>query len=138
MEQRCSRTGRELPKEEGNVIRECKALHDQNFLSSWSREDGKQRKKNNGNRQGDQRRDGQKEEERRERDGSVKRRCVGSVSVEALKMFSRGRDLQSCGGLSWWDLLEKPEDLSDIEPETRVDVSVVLDVTDVLVPLLRL
>ena len=70
--------------------------------------------------------------------GSVKRRCVGSVSVEALKMFSRGRDLQSCGCLSRWDLLEKPEDLSDIEPETRVDVSVVLDVTDVLVPLLWL
>ena len=25
---------------------------------------------------------------------------------------------------SWEDLLEKPEDLSDCEPETRVDVSV--------------
>ena len=33
----------------------------------------------------------------------------------------------------WRDLLEKPENLSDCEPETRVDVSVVPDVTDVLV-----
>ena len=75
-----------------------------------------------------------REEEKYENEtGSAKRRCVGSVSVEALKMFSRGRDLQSCGRLSWWDLLEKPEDLSDIEPETWVDVSVVLDVSDVLV-----
>ena len=37
------------------------------------------------------------------------------------------------GGLSSRDFLEKPEDLSDLEPETRVDVSVVLGVTDVLV-----
>ena len=29
--------------------------------------------------------------------------------------------------------MEKPEDLSDCEPETRAGVSVVLDVTDVLV-----
>ena len=39
----------------------------------------------------------------------VKRRCDGLVSVEAFEMFSRGRDLESCGGLSWGDLLEKPE-----------------------------
>ena len=31
----------ELPKEEGDVIGEYKAMHDENFLSSWLREDGK-------------------------------------------------------------------------------------------------
>ena len=30
-----------------------------------------------------------------------------------------------------WTLLEMPEDLTDCEPDIRVDVSVVLDVTDV-------
>ena len=46
-------------------------------------------------------------------------------------------DSESCGGLSRRDLLEKPEDWSDWEPETRVDVSPVPDMTDVLVSLLR-
>ena len=61
--------------------------------------------------------------------GSVGRRCVGSVSVKAFDIFSQREDLERCGGLSWEDLLETPEDLSDCEPETRVVVSVVPDVT---------
>ena len=40
----------------------------------------------------------EKEENKTE---SVKRRCDGSVSVEAFEIFSQGRDLESCGGLSW-------------------------------------
>ena len=28
-----------LPKEEGDLIRECKAMHEEHFLSSWLRED---------------------------------------------------------------------------------------------------
>ena len=28
-----------LPKEEGDLIRECKAMHEEDFLSSWLRED---------------------------------------------------------------------------------------------------
>ena len=71
--------------------------------------------------------------ERREQKVSVERRCDGFVAVEAFEIFSQGRDLESCGGLSWWDLLEKLEDLFDFEPDTRVEVQVVLDVTDVLV-----
>ena len=27
-----------LPREEGDVVRECNALHEENFLSSWLRE----------------------------------------------------------------------------------------------------
>ena len=30
-----------LPKKEGDVIREYKAMHEDNSLSSWLREDGK-------------------------------------------------------------------------------------------------
>ena len=30
-----------MPKEEGDVIREHKAVHEENFLSSWLREEGK-------------------------------------------------------------------------------------------------
>ena len=85
-----------------------------------------ERRKNNGNRHGDQRRDGKKrkrEEEKEENEtGSVKRRCVFFVSVEVFEIFSQEGDLESCGGLSWEDFVEKPEDLSDCEPDTRVDV----------------
>ena len=34
----------ELLEEEGDVIREYKALHEGNFLISWLREDGKDKK----------------------------------------------------------------------------------------------
>ena len=52
-------------------------------------------------------------------------------SVTAFDIFSQRERSGEVGGLSWEDLLEKPEDLSDCEPETRVGVSVVPDVTDV-------
>ena len=75
-----------------------------------------------------------REEEKEENETeSAKRRCVGSFSVEAIDIFSQGGDLESCGGLSWEDLLEKHEDLSDCESETRVHVPVVPYVIDVLV-----
>ena len=123
----------ELHKEEGAAIREYKAMHEENFLGCWLREDGKEKEeriidigKETKEEMGKKRR---REEETEENETeSVKKRCVGSVSVEAF-------DIESCGGLSWEDFLEKPEDLSDCEPETRVDVSVVLGVTDVPVSL---
>ena len=36
-----------LPKEEGDIVREFKAMHEENFLSSWLREDveGKEERK---------------------------------------------------------------------------------------------
>ena len=55
--------------------------------------------------------------------------------METFDIFSQGRDLESCGDLSWRDLLDKPEDLSDRESEAWVNVPVVLDVIDVLVSL---
>ena len=52
-----------------------------------------------------------------------------------LKSSVKEGDLESCGGLSWSDFLEKPEDLSDGESDTRVEVRAVLDVIDVFVSL---
>ena len=43
--------------------------------------------------------------------------------------------MESCGGLSWWDLLEKLEDWSDCEPDSCAHVRVVLGLTDALVSL---
>ena len=34
-----------LPKEEGDDIRGCKAMHEENFLSTWSRKMGERKKK---------------------------------------------------------------------------------------------
>ena len=64
---------------------------------------------------------------------TVHRRCVGDFSAEAFDIFSLREHLESCCGLSWEDLLEKSEDLSECEPETRMHGLVVLVVTDVLV-----
>ena len=50
--------------------------------------------------------------------------------LRPLKNFVKG-EIWSCGDLSWEDLLDKPEDLSDCEPVSCELVRVVLDVTDV-------
>ena len=116
----------ELPKEEGDVIGECKAMHGENFLSSWLWGHGKEKMVKTRRR----------EEEKEENEtGNVERRYVGHFSVEPFDTLSQGRDLESCGCPSWRDILEKPDDLSDCEPETRVDVSAMPGVTCVLVSL---
>ena len=81
-----------LPKEDGDVIRECKAMHEENFLSSWLREDGREKGKGTvgmGNeskeeRCGKRRREGEKGENET---GAVKRRCLGPISVESFEIF---------------------------------------------------
>ena len=55
--------------------------------------------------------------------------------MEAFEIFSQEGDLESCGDLSWEDLLEKHEVLSDCEADSCAHVRVVPDVTDVLVSL---
>ena len=75
-----------------------------------------------------------REEEKEENETvSAKRRFVGYISAEAFDIFSQGEYVESCGGVSWSDLLEKPDDLSDGEPETGTVVSALPVVTDVLV-----
>ena len=51
--------------------------------------------------------------------------------MEANDIFGQGGDMESCGDVSWEDLLEEPEDLSDREPLSCELVRVVPDVTDV-------
>ena len=53
--------------------------------------------------------------------------------MEAFEVFSQEGDVESCGDLSWEDLFDKPEDLSDREPDSCAHVRVVPDVADVLV-----
>ena len=126
----------ELPKEAADVIREYKAMHEEKYLSSWLREEGREEEerimeigKETKEEMGKKRR---REEEKEENEtGSVVRRCVGFVSAQALDIFSQGEDLDSCGGLSWEDLLEKPEDLSDWVSVSLAVVSALPFVTDV-------
>ena len=49
-----------------------------------------------------------------------------------MKCSVKGEIWTVCGGLSW-EKLEKPEDLSDFEPDFRAQVRVVPGVIDVLV-----
>ena len=72
----------------------------------------------------------EKRRKKRTKRGKPKRRRDGLVFVEA---FDQGRDLESCGGLSWGDPLEKLENWSNCEPDSSAHVRVVPDVTDVLV-----
>ena len=82
-----------LPKEEGDAVREYKAMHEENVLSSWLRKDRREKEERtvkmsdeNEEERGEKRkREGEKEENKT---GSVKRRCDGFVSVEAFEIFS--------------------------------------------------
>ena len=77
-----------VPKEEGDVIRECQAMHEENFLSSRLREDGKNKEewvmevdKDTREETGKKR---IREEEKEENEMVIaQRRCVNSVSTEA-------------------------------------------------------
>ena len=69
--------GGALPKDEGDLHREYKAMHEENFLSSWLGEDGKNKeerimeadKETKGGKKEDKRRGGN-----RERDGDRQKR----------------------------------------------------------------
>ena len=79
----------ELPNEGGDVVKEFKALHGEDFWSSWLREDerGKEERKAKTVRK--------KEEKEERRTG--KRRCEDFVSVKAFDIFGQGRDMEICG-----------------------------------------
>ena len=38
---------------------------------------------------------------------SVKRRCFGFISLGPFDIFRQGEEMESCGGVSWGDLLER-------------------------------
>ena len=71
-----------LLKEDGDVIREYKAMNEENFVSSWLRKEGKARKKET---KEDTSKKRIREEETQENETViVKRSCVNPVSTEAL------------------------------------------------------
>ena len=109
--------------------REYKATNEESFLSSWLREDGREKEEimvevSNENEEERSERREREEEKKENATGTVKRRCDGFLSVEAFQIFSR--EIWSCGDLSWVDLLDNIENLS--ESEASVVVPEVLDV----------
>ena len=78
----------ELPKEEGDVVREYKAMHEEDFQSSWLREDVegiKERRKDNDEKaRAEESRSGNRKVEREEEKMGIKRRCVNLISSEAF------------------------------------------------------
>ena len=92
----------ELPKEGGDGIREYKAVHEENFLSSWLRKDGKNKeeiimevdKETKEETSKKRKREVEKEENETV---IVERRCVNSVSTEAFEIFSQGETSESGG-----------------------------------------
>ena len=84
----------ELPNGEGDAVREYKATHEENFWSSWLREEERgteermAKTEKNEEEKGDKRK---REEEKEENETvTVKRRCEGCGSVEAFEIFSQG------------------------------------------------
>ena len=67
----------ELPSEEGDVLREFEAMHEEDFWSSWLREEEEEKGEN-------RKRVVEKEEYETE---TVKRRCEGCFSVEAFEIL---------------------------------------------------
>ena len=84
-------------------------MHEEDFWSSWLREDeiGKEEIMAKAERKEEKKAERRKRVEEKEEyeTGMVKRRCEGCFSVEAFEIFSEGGDLDSCGGLSWNGLL---------------------------------
>ena len=104
----------ELPKEEGDAVRENRAMHEENFWSSWLREDerGKEERTARAEKNEEERCEKRRIEEEKEENQT------GSVLWRPLTSFVKGetwRDVVIC---FWAVLLEKPEDLSDCEPHS--------------------
>ena len=78
-------------------------------------------------RENEEKRDGEKEENDMV---NVRRRCVSLISTAAFDMYDQGEDLETCG-VTRGDVLENPNDFSDCEHGTLMDVPAVLVVTDV-------
>ena len=80
-----------LPNEDGDQLREYKAMHEENFLSSWLREDVKEGKaKMQGWRKEageDKDKHGKREVEREEEKTVIKRRCVNPFSSDIFEQI---------------------------------------------------
>ena len=88
----------ELPKEEGDAVREYKATHEENVLSSWLREDGRVKEERTVEMSTLRMKKKRAKRGEENETGRVKRRCEDFVSVEASEIFSQEADLESL----WW------------------------------------
>ena len=81
----------ELPNEEGDVVKESKAMHEEDFWSSWPREDerGKEERMAKAERNDEEKGETRKREEEKEEieTRTVKRRWEGCVSIEAFEII---------------------------------------------------
>ena len=86
-----------LPRRD--AITEYKAVHEENFLGSWLREDGKSKTKEDKEIREDVGRRGKRVREKEEDETVVKRKRVNPVSVEDFDIFSQGEisECDSCG-----------------------------------------
>ena len=95
-----------LPREEGDTIREYTAMHEEKFLSSCLREDGRVRQKEKRKwtmkSERTQVKMGKRVREKEEDETVVKRNCANTVSVEAFDIFSQreNSECDSCGANS--------------------------------------
>ena len=85
-----------LLKEEGDVIREYQAMHEEFFLRSWLRKDGEDKKGRQMEADTKTKEEmGKKRKREEEKEGNetviAKRRCVYLVSTEAFDNFLSGR-----------------------------------------------
>ena len=76
-----------LPREEGDAVREYKAMHEENFVGSWLREDGKSKTREDIEVREDVGKKGKRDREKEEDETVVGRKCVNPVSVEACDIF---------------------------------------------------
>ena len=97
-----------LPKEDGDLLREYQALHEENFLSSWLREDveGKEEERARLNEEAKQEesRSGKREvegESVRER-VEIERICLDRVSSEVFEAFRSVSEVESVGRRVLW------------------------------------
>ena len=95
-----------MPKEEGDAVREYNAMHEENFLSSWLREDVERVAKaseKNEEESGEKRK---REEEKEENQTvTVKRRCEGLFLWKPYNFLSQTGDVESDEDLSGEDPL---------------------------------
>ena len=101
-----------MPKEEGDIVREYTAMHEEHFLSSWWKEVRKDKEERvieiDQKTKEEVSKKRTREEEKEENETViVKRRCVNLVSTEAAGIFSQGEDSESCGN-SWGDPWDDP------------------------------
>ena len=120
-----------VPKEEVDVVREHKGMHEDNFLSSWLREVGEDKKEREMEVDRETKEEVSKtrtrEEEKEENETVIGKKVCQSCFDWGLWHFSQGEDSESWGN-SWGDLWDESCGLSDCDSVTWTGVLVVIDV----------